>query len=1342
MKTTLVLSSVFNVSLTVFAGLVLQAQTPSWPRPATIPTQVQISVKNVTTQSASVNIQIPGSVRDIKVHLNGIEVSSRFSSVDCNGSTCETARLAQDDGFRAAKNVLTVDAGGGMTGRLRFDGASSDSAFPSALPPLKAKALTSPLSQDVTDGITSPFLPPTLTLKTLYNGGWNGQFDPTNPWFIVGTQGYPSVQPTNCSGSAIFLVVVLDRQTLIEKTATPESSPQCFANSSTLKTYLSSLNKAGATSDLVIVGSNSNQSPDKGLDLTDIGGSLYGSATGFAYPAGIMAIGVPGATNGTAYQQWYNLAKGYEAVTPFANGTLQEDAFGNYNFQSSEVAEFTVSPNDPANLSPDITSVITIKYPTLSGTIEYDYLPPAGNNGFWLLTLSRNTLGSYPYSCTFGSKSPDGSVQYVLNCGTFYDTGSSDAATSKAAFLQLVSDLSFVNSWQMAFLTTIGQPVYGGSPPSAENVGGFNGTYSGPSNGFTEFAEALTSLGAQPNLVQYLFNPGDAYTLIASPGMGGPLNGNGVESTTLLSAEGQSGFVHGIMQRNLIGLFTPQQTNQESEAFFVAKGGNKSPEFAMTEAALQQPVDWPSSSQTVPLAGASSINGQIAAYRYLSYVLLSIYMQGITGSHLDDIHFFFTSSYNTAISYHSYDPLVLQWPDPATASGPYVYPCTVVTNDTCTVTVSQIDPNPLVFTQNDFMAVRSQLRTEIIFLTNTLQFLVTGSNNMKNVIAGGNTNAGLALTNAAATILGSKLQPPPPDTVVKTSWQNIVSMIGGISSLLSAVPGLGTAAGLISASSKAAAIFGGVTTAIGGAASLAAGAGQITSSSTSSSLPSAFSTFSSTIGSLAQDSLQGQLSSGFDALTDSITSDWGRLSTLGPMIVDTNNLVFFSPDQLTQTLAVQSLTLGASRSFYLALLPSLYRVDYWQGVAPGVTMGYQASNGCYYYYLSPNYTYPNPAPPPPANVSVSFPSIGGTPAYFLHNIWPNPVDTYVVAGTVTGKGGSHPQIATVDPQLAASLFTTSGLNIPIEEFVTPNGPMMASFDYASSQDPGGHQNTAICGGNYNASSVGIVQSTPTSTTISAPTTSVIGQDLMVSAAVTSNASPVTSGSMFFVLDGNYLPAIPLTAQGTASMTIPGSSVALGSHTLQGDYSTVPPYAASESSVATLSVYSSAPSINLSTSVGSLNVSYGSTSNPITVQLTSLDGMSGAVNLACIGLPVGMTCNFTPAQINLQQGGVSTTSLTITANALSVASFWVPGIGLLLLPLSMASFGLMRKGRHHLSKAAFLVAASLFGALYLSGCGGGSATPPKSVQDSGTKTVLVNATSGSISSTIPIQVNIQ
>ena len=305
--------------------------------------------------------------------------------------------------------------------------------------------------------------------------------------------------------------------------------------------------------------------------------------------------------------------------------------------------------------------------------------------------------------------------------------------------------------------------------------------------------------------------------------------------------------------------------------------------------------------------------------------------------------------------------------------------------------------------------------------------------------------------------------------------------------------------------------------------------------------------------------------------------------------------------------------------------------------------------------------------------------------------------------------------------------------------------MSSSYDIASSEDPGGHQNGTICGGYLKPAGVAIPLSTETAATItnlSAPTTTILGQDLTLSATVITNAGPVTKGSMYFVLDGTYLPAVSLTAQGTASMTIPGASLALGSHILQADYSSVTPYAASESSVATVSVYGAAPGINLSSSASSVNVSYGSTSNPIALQLTSLAGMAGTVNLTCVGLPVGMTCNFNPAQVNLQAGGVTTGSVTITATAVSVSSFWIPGIGLLVLPLSLVSLGLMRKGRHHLPKIASVIALSILGTLYLSGCSGSSPESSGSVKETGTKTILINATSGSITSTIPIQVNIQ
>jgi hypothetical protein len=230
--------------------------------------------------------------------------------------------------------------------------------------------------------------------------------------------------------------------------------------------------------------------------------------------------------------------------------------------------------------------------------------------------------------------------------------------------------------------------------------------------------------------------------------------------------------------------------------------------------------------------------------------------------------------------------------------------------------------------------------------------------------------------------------------------------------------------------------------------------------------------------------------------------------------------------------------------------------------------------------------------------------------------------------------------------------------------------------------------------------------------------------------------------MYFVLDGTYLPAVPMTAQGTASMTIPGASVALGSHTLQADYSTVAPYAASESSVATVSVYGAAPSINLSTSAASMNVSYGSTSSAITLQLTSLAGMAGTVNLSCTGLPIGMTCNFNPAQMSLHAGGVSTASLTITANAVTLSSFWIPGVGLLMLPLLFVPFRGMQNGRRHLPRIASIFALSLLGTLYLSGCSGGTSPSSNTLKEAGTKTISINATSGNTTSTIPVQVNIQ
>src|SRR5580692_9428143 len=93
---------VTSLLTTGLAGIESQAQAQSQAKTTTASAQVQIKVTDVTPQSALVNVRIPGPAEDIKIHLNGKDVSSHFSPADCNGATCETATLDEADGFHTA----------------------------------------------------------------------------------------------------------------------------------------------------------------------------------------------------------------------------------------------------------------------------------------------------------------------------------------------------------------------------------------------------------------------------------------------------------------------------------------------------------------------------------------------------------------------------------------------------------------------------------------------------------------------------------------------------------------------------------------------------------------------------------------------------------------------------------------------------------------------------------------------------------------------------------------------------------------------------------------------------------------------------------------------------------------------------------------------------------------------------------------------------------------------------------------------------------------------------------------------------------------------------------------
>jgi hypothetical protein len=370
--------------------------------------------QNNTMSGRPVNLQFPQGTEPetVKVVLNGRNVSDRFQELACSGNVCLSAVLTDADGLRQDQNVVYATAknqdGTASSSRLRFEGSSSEQNTNGvrALAIPRAAAIT---STAVSLPTLSSFLPPAVALNTIYVGGAN----PNSEWLRVGTQ---EALATGSCGQQIYSVIVLDRQTLIQKTPAPENSPQCFNDNPTLYSYLKGL---AGLNDVVILGTNASQqanappynasAPNAMLDTTLIGGTVYncsGSSCPLAgapnvstsgdIPLQYITIGVPGAKPGSAYEN-YTTATNTTAYA-YATGMFVEDASGNYNFQSSGNVEYMVQPGQTAAQAYiQINNPPSINYQVNSSNANVVFWPPSISNtanGFWLLVLDRNNLSA------------------------------------------------------------------------------------------------------------------------------------------------------------------------------------------------------------------------------------------------------------------------------------------------------------------------------------------------------------------------------------------------------------------------------------------------------------------------------------------------------------------------------------------------------------------------------------------------------------------------------------------------------------------------------------------------------------------------------------------------------------------------------------------------------------------------------------------------------------------------------------------------------------------------------------------------------------------------------------
>jgi hypothetical protein len=194
-----------------------------------------------------------------------------------------------------------------------------------------------------------------------------------------------------------------------------------------------------------------------------------------------------------------------------------------------------------------------------------------------------------------------------------------------------------------------------------------------------------------------------------------------------------------------------------------------------------------------------------------------------------------------------------------------------------------------------------------------------------------------------------------------------------------------------------------------------------------------------------------------------------------------------------------------------------------------------------------------------------------------------------------------------------------------------------------------------------------------------------------SVSVVDNAGQPATGAVVLEDNGKPLAGAALDAKGTASIT---ADLAGGAHSFEAVYqgnATHAQSASAETDVTADATSTGTPDFQIAVSPASISLTQGQ-SGEITVSLTPVDASALPapmfVTLSCSGYPDQSSCNFTPENVEIQQGAtaVVTSDMVITTQATgtrgSTTSQLVhPGKGngvalAILLPgaLGLAAFG--------------------------------------------------------------------
>jgi len=354
---------------------------------------------------------------------------------------------------------------------------------------------------------------------------------------------------------------------------------------------------------------------------------------------------------------------------------------------------------------------------------------------------------------------------------------------------------------------------------------------------------------------------------------------------------------------------------------------------------------------------------------------------------------------------------------------------------------------------------------------------------------------------------------------------------------------------------------------------------------------------------------------------------------LSAQVLDDQPGGFYSARNQGQAAASAIMGYAAERSFYMSLLPSFYRMDTWIGFNASTTGsspdigGQYSPNGTSVPKCVPFYPYSTM----PSDVYAGWPGIGQG----------GMVDVMVMGGGVTSPGSSKYTEVLPGSDLGLRLFDSTGLHLPMLSFFDVNGPLPVRAGNPVDQTDKGFTgfNPYLCQPSTFLGATPPVSSAPatgdTTVTLTAPATAAEGADVAVVASVTAVGVPAQGLTVLFFDGATALGSAVVDGSGKATLTV---ELARGSHPIVAALVASTKSHASESNVATVTVYRGEADFSFTASSTALEVGQGGSA--VQLSLSPKNGFGSVVQLACSGLPEGYVCQFAPGSVNLGNGNAS------------------------------------------------------------------------------------------------------